>query len=530
MKKYDAVIVGAGHNGLVAAAYLAKAGRKVLVIERRRFVGGAAVTEAFPDAPGFKFSACAEGAGRLHPQIVTDLQLQRHGLETLPVDPVTVSVLPDGSALPIWQDPGRTAREIARFSKADAARYPEFIGFIDKMGAAMTALITMTPPSLPKPERGDWLPLVKFGLKARRLGKKDFSNFLRIISMSARDMLAEWFESDVVRGALAASAVKNITLGPIEIGTSFWFLYRSIGSRNGCFRPSGFVKGGMGVLTGAMAAAARQIGVEIRTGSEVAEIMVKNGRATGVVLGDGQKFEATVVVSNADPRSTFFKLLDSAHLDPFFMRGVRSIKSRGSVARIHLALSDLPRLRSPISGMNGNNVGHFQISPDIDYLERAYDAAKYGGFARKPYLEVSIPTLMDQSLAPAGKHVMSINMQYAAYLLRKSDWDEQRSSLGETVLETLVEVMPNIRDVIEHMQVLTPLDLERAYGLTEGNPNHGEMTLDQFFYMRPVPGWARYKTPIKNMFLCGAGAHPGGGVTGIPGMKAAQAIQSSLRD
>ncbi|MCK6630559.1 MAG: FAD-dependent oxidoreductase [Anaerolineae bacterium] len=533
---YDAIIIGGGHNGLVTAAYLAKAGRKVLVLERRPIVGGAAVTEEL--IPGFKFSSCADGLGGLSPAIVRDLNLQRHGLEYLSADPAIFAPQPDGRALTIWRDPQRTTREIERFSKQDAARYPDFIALIGKVSSLVGALMTVTPPHMPRPAAADLPELLKLLGPARRLSKKDIHDTLRILPMSVADLLDEWFESDALRGLIAARGISGITWGPRAAGTAYTLLYSCAGDGQP-FGSGGIVKGGMGGLTQAIAGAAWHNGAEIRTGVEVAEIIVERGQTNGVRLDNGQVITAAAIISNADPRTTFMKLVDPAYLDPFFVKQVQNIKYRGAGARVHLALKELPQF----TALNGSDPGellrgYIRIVPSLNYLEKAFDAAKYGQFARQPYLDVTIPSLLDPGLAPAGQHVMSVYMQYAPYCLKqgsrgageqgsnpKSGWDdEQRAVLGDVVIDTLSQYAPNLRETIIQSKVLTPLDLEQIYGLPEGNPHHGEMTLDQFLYMRPVPGYAQYRAPIEGLYMCGAGTHPGGGVTGLPGYNAAREI------
>jgi phytoene dehydrogenase-like protein len=521
---YDAIIIGGGHNGLVTAAYLAKAGKKVLVLERRPIVGGAAVTEEYDEAPGFKFSACADGLGSLSPTIVHDLNLSQHGLEYLTADPAIFAPQPDGRSLTIWRDVNRTVREIERFSERDAARYPDFIALVGKVSRLVGALMTVTPPHMPRPTPADMPELLKLLGPARGLSKKDIHDTLRILPMSVSDLLDEWFESDVLRGLIAARGITGITWGPRAAGTAYMLLYSCAGDGQ-AFGTGGIVKGGMGGLTQAIARAAQHYGAELRTGAEVAEIIVENGQTHAVRLASGQTIAAAAIISNADPRTTFFKLVDPAYLDPFFVKQAQNIKYRGSGARVHLALKELPMF----TALNGGDPreflrGNIRIAPSLDYLEKAFDAAKYGQFARQPYLDVTIPSLSDPGLAPAGQHAMSIYMQYAPYHLREGNWDDCREALGQVVIDTLAHYAPNLKKSILYTKILTPLDLETIYGLPEGNPNHGEMTLDQFLYMRPVPGYARYRAPIEGLYMCGAGTHPGGGVTGLPGYNAAREI------
>ncbi len=518
MTAYEAIVIGGGHNGLVCAAYLARAGRKVLVLERRSIVGGAAVTEEL--FPGFKFSTVADGGGRLFPHILRDLDLHKHGLQILPVDPVLASLQTDGNPLTIWRDVKRTAEEIARFSKTDAARYPGFVETMSKMAEVVAGLMRITPPDVPNVDRGDLMELSKLIGPARKLSKKDLNNLFRVLPMPISDMLDDWFESDALKAALAADGITGMSLGPRQAGTAYVWLTAIAGGHLGGFPVGGAVKGGMGALTQSIANAAKSFGAEIRTGVEVARVAVNEGRATGVVLASGEDIPATVVISNADPRATFRKLLDSQDVDSVFLRELSNIKYRGAAARVHLALDALPNF-----GVDSTLLrGRIRIAPGINYLERASDAAKYGRFSEQPYLDVTIPSLADPSLAPAGKHAMSIYAQYAPYCLRSGSWPELGEPLGEVVIGALAQFAPNLKSLITHCRVLTPLDLETIYGLPEGSYSHGEMTLDQFLYMRPVPGCAQYRAPIRNLYLCGAGTHPGGGVTGVNGHNAAREV------
>jgi phytoene dehydrogenase-like protein len=519
---YDVIIIGAGHNGLVAAAYLAKAGRRVLVLEKRGVVGGAAVTEEiFPD---FKVSTVADGSGYLSPRVRRDLKLDSQ-VETVQSDAVAFCPQPDGSQLTIWRDTDRTVQEIARFSKADAEEYPAFVGLMSGVADVVGALMEMTPLDLPEVGLRDLRDALGLLAPLRRLGRKKITEFVRIMPMPAADLLDEFFESGAVKGAIAASSVLNITWGPMEAGTAYTLLTGWAQSGTGLFRSAGVVRGGMGALTEAIADAARGFGAEIRTGVPVEKVTFQEGRATGVRLESGEELPASVIVSNADPRTTFHKLLEPRYLDASFMRRVQNIKYRGSAARIHLALCELPEFTA-IAGSDAEAClrGPIQIAPSLEYIQRAFDRTKYGQYSDHPYLDVLIPTLTDPSLAPRGQHIMSITAKYAPYQLREGDWDTQKDPFAEVVIDTLAEHAPNIRAAIIDRQVFTPMDLESLYGLPEGNPNHGEMTLDQFFHMRPIPGYARYRTPIAGMYLCGAGTHPGGGVTGIPGHNAAREI------
>ena len=549
MKPYDTLLIGSGHNSLVAAAYLAKKGRRVLVLEKKAHPGGIAVTEEF--LPGFHASTVADGAGYLSPRIVRDLGLAGHGLEWLPSDVVAFCPQPDGGSLTIRTDTEKTAAEIARFSKKDAESYPKFLGLLGRIAAVVRELAGVVPPELPDLGLADLLKMRSLAGPVRRLGRKDVAHLLRVLPMPAADLLNEWFESDAVKGAIAANGVRDITWGPMEAGTAYTLLYKWGLSDPGPFRSTGQVRGGMGALTAALVRAVEASGGEIRTGAEVAEICVEGGRATGVRLASGEEIRAGTIVSGAGPGTTFLDLLDPAGLDSDFVRHVRNIKYRGSTALLHLALSGLPSFTA-LDGRDPRvSLGSaIQVSPSIAYLQRAFDCTKYGDFSDRPYLDLRIPTLSDPELAPSGKpsgspydgaqdrHVISITVKFAPYHLRPAAvnggeppsppelWATRRVDLIETVLDTLAEFAPDLRGKILGHKLLTPVDLERDYGLPEGNLNHGEMTLDQFFHMRPIPGWADYRTPVAGLYLCGSGSHPGGGITGLPGRNAARKILS----
>lgn len=549
--QYDAIIIGGGHNGLVTAAYLAKAGKKVLVLEQRDTLGGAAATEEI--FPGFKFNIGATDAGLLRPEIVAELKLRQHGLEFIE-SPVTVfAPQPDGPALTLRRDPRETLADIAPFSPTDAEQFPAFIRLITALTGVLDQIMTLTPPSLEEIKPGELVPWAKLGLKLKGLGQKEMMAFLRVLPMSVTEFLDEWFESDALKGALGAAGITGIMQGPQAQGTMFVLLYNYLGAAaSGGFRASRFVAGGIGQLSTALASVARQYGTEIRTGAEVAQIILDENtdtgekRAVGVALTNGKEITAKAVISNADPRRTFFGLVGAPKLEPHFVRRVKNIRYRGCVAKVNLALSGLPQFTSVPTEFEANDVaylgGHILITPSLEYLERAYDDAKYGRFSAQPYLDVIISSVLDPSLAPAGQHVMSITMQYAPYHLRRGNggsetrelggagWDDrQRQALGDTIINTLTQYAPNLKDLIRHCQIITPLDWEHDYGLTEGNIYHGEMTLDQLLFMRPVAGYGQYRTPIDRLYLCGAGTHPGGGVTGAPGYNAAREILSDLK-
>ncbi len=525
--KYDAIVVGGGHNGLVAAGYLAKAGHKVLVLERRALVGGAAVTEEF--FPGFKFSSLADDAGYLSSEVVADLNLKQHGFQILPNDSLILSLLPDGNHLTIWQDVNRTIAEIAKFSSEDAEAYPEFVAWMGKISNFVREMNNIIPPDLPDAAMGDLKKLFGFIGPVRGLGWKHIAQVIRLMPMSVADMLDEWFESEELKGAIAASAILNISFGPQEINsTAYTFLNNWAGSNTGLFRSSGQVQGGIGALTQALAKAATSLGVDIQTNTEVSKINMQNGKVNGVTLANGQEISAKVVVSAADMRTTFLKLIDPYYLDAKFLRHVNSIKYRGTMMRVHFALDRLPAF----SGLNGDSEqqlsGHVQIAPTVAYIQKAYDPVKYGNYSTQPYLDIQIPTLTDSSLAPEGKHILSVTVKYMPYELRESNWDELRETIAQLVIETLTEYAPEFAECIQQYKALTPLDVEQTYGLPEGNPVHGEMALNQFMWMRPIPGYAQYRGPVDGLYLCSAATHPGGGVTGINGKNAARQILADL--
>src|SRR2546422_1344298 len=528
---HNIVIIGGGHNGLVTAFYLAKAGFKPLVLERRQQPGGAAITEEF--YPGFRCSTLAHAAGPIRPDIIRDMQLEDHGLRLITPDISVVSLSPDGRALILHNDTQKSAQEVAKFSQKDAAKYPEFQGSLAKMGKVIAEALALAPPNIDHPSRGDLWGMLQTGRAIRKLGRKDMYRLLRWGPMAIADLVAEFFETELLRATIAARGIFGTFFGPWSAGTSLVLLIRSAGDSH----PAGsayFAAGGMGSITQAMVSASKAAGAEIRTGAEVIEVRVKDGVATGVVLSTGEEINAKAVISNADPKRTLLKLVDPTHLSPNFVQKLQHYRMPGTVAKINLALSALPNFtalqNTSMVTSNGNALsGRIHIGPEIDYLERAFDESKYGNFSRQPYLEIAIPSITDPSLAPAGKHVMSIYMQYAPHKLKTSDWDSQRSALGETVVKKLAQYAPNLPELILSHQIITPQDLEDIYGLTGGHIFHGELALDQFFTMRPLLDWARYRTPIQNLYLCGSGTHPGAGLTGGSGAKSSREIFKNFK-
>jgi phytoene dehydrogenase-like protein len=521
----DVVIIGGGHNGLVTAFYLAKAGFKPLVLERSAQVGGAAVTDEFH--PGFRCSTLAHTAGPIRPDIARDMQLEKHGLRMITPEVCVTTLSPDGRALSLYQDTGKSAQEIAAFSQKDAAKYPEFQQSLGKISKVIADALATTAPDIDDPSRSDLWGMLKTGRAIRKLGKKDMFRLLRWGPMAVADLASEYFETELLRAVVAARGVFGTFLGPWSAGSALVLLVRAAGDPH----PAGsaiFAAGGTGAVTQAMASAAKAAGAEIRNGAEVIEIRVQNGQATGVLLSTGEEIPAKAVISNADPKRTLLKLTDPVHLSPDFVQRIQHYRGNGTVAKVNLALSGVPQFSALPNGASNALKGRIHIGHEIDYLERAFDESKYGQFSKQPYLEVTIPSLTDPTLAPEGKHVMSIYMQYAPYKL-KGDWEQQRKALGQTVVKTLAQYAPNLPELILTHQIITPLDLEERYGLTGGQIFHGDLALDQFFTMRPLLDWARYKTPIENLYLCGSGTHPGAGLTGGSGANAAREIVKSLK-
>ena len=518
----QALIIGGGHNGLTTAFYLAKAGHAVTVLERRSVAGGCAVTEEF--APGFR-APLVNAFGPLRASVARDMGLASRVPFVRP-DPRLVALAPDGRALVLSTDVAKTAEAIQPLSAKDAAKYPEFAATLQRFGDFLGGLLEMTPPSIDEPSASEMWELLKVGRRFRALGRRDSFRLLRWGPMAAADLVAEWFETDVLQAAIAARGVFGTAQGPWSAGTGAVLLL------NAAFDPapggsSVTVKGGGGALGSAMAEAARTAGAQIRLNAPVARIMVRDGTAQGVTLEDGTEVPGTVVISNADPRRTFLTLVDPVELDPGFLTKVRNYRARGTVAKVHFALHALPAFRAVANPSDLH--GRIMIAPSVDYLERAFDASKYGELPQEPYLDITIPTLTDPSLAPPGKHVLSVHVQFAPYRLSgDATLHDVREKLASIVVKTLEQYAPGIGSLVEATQVLMPIDLEEVYGLTGGQIYHGEPALDQLFTMRPLLGWAQYRTPIDGLYLCGAGTHPGGGMTAASGQNAARAILKDL--
>jgi phytoene dehydrogenase-like protein len=520
--RYDAIVVGGGHNGLVCAAYLAKAGRKVLVLERRPQVGGATTSEEI--FPGFTFSCCSYVVSLLRPWIIRDLDLPRHGYEILPLE-ATFTPFPDGRYLLRDGDPERTRRSIAKFSPRDAEVYRRFGQEMAELGRLVKPMIDEPAPDPLSRDPRELLRLARLGKQVRGQGDAWLYANVKMMTMSAVDFLSERFECEQLIAPMAVSGIIGTFLGIRSPGTAYVLLHHYMGEIDGSFRAWGLPKGGTGAIAQAIASSARALGAEIRTEAPVRSLLLQNGRAAGVVLDNGDEIRAKTVVSGLDPHRTFLKLVGEEHLDPELAAQVRRFKMRGSSGKVNLALDALPEFAC-LPGHGSHLQGDITIAPSIDYLERAYDDAKYGAFSRRPVMDIVIPSATDPTVAPPGKHVMSIFVQYAPYHLKEgaADWPNQREAFGDAVIDTLSEYMPNLKSLILHRQVLSPWDLEQIYGLTEGNIFHGELSLEQLAFQRPLAGWSRYRTPVENLWMCASGTHPGGGIMGAPGALCARTM------
>jgi phytoene dehydrogenase-like protein len=523
--RYDAVVVGGGHNGLIAAAYLARAGRKTLVLERRPMVGGATVTEEI--FPGFKFSVFSYVVSLLRPEIIRDLDLPRHGLQILPLES-TITPLDNGDYLGSWADPDETRRELCRHSPRDADATVLFGRLMHHMAMAVKPILGMVPPDPASLAPSNLAGLLELGGHFRSLGAERFHALHKLMTMASADYLDEWFEFGPLKATKSASGIIGTFLGPRSPGSAYVLLHHYMGEIDGAFRAWGFQKGGTGGISETIARAARSFGAEIRTSAAVERVTLRGNQVTGVALASGEEIAADLVVSALDPRLTFTRLVDPKALPDDLVEGVRRYKFRGSSGKVNLALSGLPDFTC-LPGPGPHLRGAISISPSIEYLERAYDDAKYGEFSRQPYMDIVIPSMIDPGMAPPGRHVMSIFVQYAPYHLNGGWNDAKREAFGDTVVKTLARYAPNIESLILHRQVLTPADIERITGLSEGNIFQGELALQQLFFLRPVPKWARYRTPIRGYWQCGAGTHPGGGIMGASGRLAAREILGATR-
>ena len=495
---YDTIIIGAGHNGLVAAAYLAKQGKKVLVFERRSIVGGSVVTESFGE--NFTVDSVQTG-GALRPDIIQDLKLASFGLQLDSAPQPFISLLPDSNSLILDSDPTKAAESIKQFSERDASRWNEFVRFMDKAASILDAAYATIMPRLPKNlNLRDGYGLLELGLELRLAGKKDMLNFIRALPMSAQELVEEYFESEIVRAAIISVAIHGSTLGPMSAGTGYTLIHNWL-NRGGLANVN---VGKASEITNALANAVKSFGGEIRTEAEVISIGIENQVARSLILANGEEISADLILSSADPKHTLLKLVGAQDLPPEFVWHTQSIKMRGSVAKIHLQTN----------GNHGIPEGTLTVAPSVKYLERAYDAAKYGEISKKPYLEVT-----------TSGNVVSIHFQFAPYKLKNSEWKVESGKVEKIAIETLNEYFPNLNSLISNSHVITPLDLESTYGLTEGDINHGQLMLDQFLFMRPIPSWSNHKTPIDNLYLCGSGVHGGGGVSGVSGRNVVKVLK-----
>jgi phytoene dehydrogenase-like protein len=521
---FDAIVIGAGHNGLVNAAYLAKAGLKVLVLEKRPILGGASATEEV--FPGFKFSVFSYVVSLLRPEVIRDLDLPRHGLTILPLES-TLTPLPGGDSLYRDADHFQTMRSIARFSPRDADAYEDYSRSMYFMAKAVKYILGIQPPDPASLRPGDLMGLYRLARHFLSLPESQLHTLVRLMTMSSADFLERWFESEPLKGTLSASGIIGTFMGPRSPGTAYVLLHHYMGEIDGVFRSWGFARGGTGGISQAIANAAQSFGAHIRLNAPVFQVIVKQDRATGVVLEDGEEIHARVVVSSLDPNWTFLKLVDPASLPADLVASVRKYVFRGSSGKVNLALDGPPRL---VGHLNEAALrGAISISPSVDYIERAYDEAKYGHFSSKPYIDIILPSMIDPGMAPPGKHVMSCFVQYAPYELSESDWVAQREAFGDAVIDTLSEYIPNLKEILLHRQVLSPWDIEQSIGLTQGNIFQGELSLSQLFFLRPAPGYAGYRTPIRAYYQCGSATHPGGGISGAPGRLSAIRILKDLR-
>jgi len=519
IKKYDAIVIGGGHNGLTAAAYLARAGKEVLVLERRYVLGGAAVTEEV--FPGFKFSVCSYVVSLLKANIIRELMLPKFGLELLPLESTFTPL--DNDYLMRTADPDETYREMYRHSPRDAETYTRFGPLMGQIGMAVRPILETIPPNAIRPSFPDLSAMKKLLNHFKTLSSEQFEYLTKLMTMSSADFLDEWFEFEPLKATMSASGIIGTFMGPRSPGSAYVMLHHYMGDIDGAFRAWGFQRGGTGAVSMAIARSAEYFGAKIMTEAPVETVIVNNGRAIGVALENGDEYKADKVISALDPKLSFLKMVDETDLPNDFVTDIKNFRIRGSSGKVNLALDALPEFTC-LPGNGPHLRGAISISPDFDYIEKAYDDAKYGNFSEVPYIDIIIPSVLDPEMAPPGKHVMSCFVQYAPYNIN-GGWDDQkREEFGDAVINALARFAPNIKDIILHRQVLTPADIESTFGLTEGNIFHGELSLQQLFALRPAVKWANYKTPITNYYQCGSGTHPGGGITGSPGEMAAKKI------
>lgn len=524
---YDAIVIGGGHNGLVAGCYLQRAGLKTLVVERRYIVGGACVTEEV--FPGYKVSTTSYVCSLMRPEIIEELELKRYGFEILERNPSSFSPFPDGRYLLFWREMEKTCAEIAKFSKRDAKSYPDYESKLEQLAKFVHPLLLTVPPDPTSSSIQDLLGSLKLMLRMRAI-RSELYEHLRVFSMSVAEYLDQWFESEALKTRLATDGIIGAWAGPCSPGTAYVLFHHVLGESHG--RPGvwGYVRGGMGGLTQALAKSFVDKGGVILTDAPVKEVRIEGGEARGIVLEDGREFFASKILSNCDPQRTFLKLVGEKHLPTNFTDGIKNFRMKSGTVKINVATNSLPNFKAcPGTEAGPQHRGTIHIAPTMEYMERAFEDAKHGMPSESPTIEITIPSVVDNTLAPSGKHVMSFFVQYAPFTRKDGlPWNEQtKNAFAERCFSIVNEYAPNFRESVEHFQVLTPVDLENEYGLTGGNIMHGEMTLDQLFFMRPVPKYANFKTPIRKLYLCGSGAHPGGGVMGSPGYIAAKV---ALRD
>ncbi len=526
MKAYDAIIVGGGHNGLVTAGYLAREGLRVLVLESRPVIGGACVTEEI--FPGYKVSTASYLCSLLQEKVIRDLELERFGYAVDPKEPAFFSPFPDGRYLLMGSDLRRTCEEIRKFSARDAEAYPRYEEFLDRLAQFIRPLLLEAPPNITHRHWDDWRKLARLARRVFHLPADELIGHLHILTQSVQDFLDRWFESEQLKVALATDGVIGTNGGPRTPGTAYVLFHHVMGGVGGKRGLWGFVRGGMGGITQALAASARRHGAEIRLQARVERILTQDQRVAGVVLGTGEEIAAKLIVSNADPKRTFLTLVGAANLPTDFVPAVQALKMEGCSMKINLALDGLPDFTClPGASLAPHHKTTIHICPTLDYIERAYEDSKRGRPSAHPMLEITLPTAYDPSLAPPGKHLINIFLQYTPYRLAPeaaSSWHSLKENYADRVIDLVSEYAPNFKNLILYRHILSPLDLEEQYGMTGGNIFHGEMSVDQLFFLRPVPGWAKYRTPIRGLYLCGSGTHPGGGVMGAPGHNAAREI------
>jgi phytoene dehydrogenase-like protein len=523
---YDAIVVGGGHNGLTAAAYLARAGLSTLVLERREIVGGCCVTEEI--APGCRASTTSYIASMLRPEVISDLKLADHGLRMIPCDPAIQVPFPDGQVLPWWVDRERARVEFAKISPKDAKRFIEVDVQLKKLACYLQPFFMEPPPELDTSSVGGWSDLFRVGKRFRGISSSEIAQLISFLTGSLGEFLDCNYESEKMKTLFLANNVYGKHGGPYQPGTAIGLLFHLLsGGKHELQGFSGHVMGGMGSITQALADAGKKLGVKIRTSAPVAEIEVRSRRARSVVLEDGTEIRGRMILSNADPKRTFLKMVAARELPEDFLFAVRGIKMDGPCAKVNLVLSEEPRFTGTSPQATPLERTFYTLVPSLEFAERCYDITKFGEIPEELWVDCVVSSNADPSLAPPGKHILTCFVQYVPYKLREGNWDEKHELLGDRVVKKIAEYAPNVPNAIIARQVLTPLDLERTYGLTEGNIFHGDLRLEQLFFMRPVAGWAQYRTPIRGLYLCGAGAHPGGGVTGAPGRNAAL---QALRD